>query len=214
MTDINKMELEQLKEESSTSWSKNEEFERNLKEFDDKYQLPEQYEANRMVLQVKNPEWIYVYWEYTAEKLDEIITENNCNKEANLILRVYNLTAEDKNSYYDIDVTYNHKDWYIGGVSPEHVYEIKLGILDSNDEFHTLLESNQIKTPANSMSDVFSEKWMTVNEKRRKIYNLSGVEEIEEAYNSLNHFQEQTKEKLQELKVKTEHSSFTVLGSS
>jgi hypothetical protein len=171
----------------------------------DHYQLSEQYQNNRIVLMVKNPESVHVYWEYTKERFKD---------DPFLILRFYDLTNENFIKYYDINITQDHYNWYINKLNPEHSYVVELGILDKNDEFQAMLRSNQVKTPANSISNALNEKWMLVNERMEKIYNLSRAKKSKgENHNSLSNIKE-IREILYNVDVKTGYSSLTDLESS
>lgn len=215
---LSKLQKESLQREceisSFSQQNKEKNQQHNLQQaFDDEYKLPESYDINRIVLQVRNPESIYIYWEYTFDKLQETAIQAGYEdvKKAPLILRVYccgenNIEAE----YYDINITLDHNDWYLYDLNPDHDYEVELGIL--NDEFYPILKSNQVTTPSNSISDKLDEEWMTVTEKLEEIYTLAGIDELE-SHSSENLMQEMTKEiKLSHLK--TGYSSLEVLKNS
>jgi hypothetical protein len=77
-----------------------------------------------------------------------------------------------------------------------------------------MLRSNQVKTPANSISNALNEKWMLVNERMEKIYNLSRAKKSKgENHNSLSNIKE-IREILYNVDVKTGYSSLTDLESS
>jgi len=151
-----------------------------LQNLENQYPLPKKYNVNKLMLQVKNPKWIHMYWEYTDERLRNILSQSNYNEieEAPLILRVYDLTINDQDNYYDIDITKDHDSWYLGGLTPDHKYKVELGILTKDQDFYSILKSNSVKTPANDVSDIVAEEWMTVNEDLERIYILSGVGEL------------------------------------
>ncbi|MGM0471526.1 MAG: DUF4912 domain-containing protein [Bacillota bacterium] len=152
------------------------------------YELPDKYQLNRMVLQVKNPETIHLYWECTIDKLVEIAQQAGYDnfEEAPLVLRLYDWKVEDSEpDYYDVDIMLEHDDWYFNDLEADHTYLVKLGIM--SDKFYTLLESNKVVTPRNQVSDVLDEEWMIVNDKLEKIYDLAGVDEVSNG-GSLNNY--------------------------
>ena len=148
----------------------------------DLYQLPDAYGDNRMVFQARNPYSAHVYWEYTAELVDRVISslEYNSLAEAELSLRLYDLTIDaEYNVYYDTELGVADDNWYFFDLEPEHTYLLRLGVLDEEGEFHTILESNKVLTPRDSISDLLDEEWLRVEEieSLARIYRLSISEE-------------------------------------
>ncbi|WP_308221595.1 glycogen synthase GlgA [Fuchsiella alkaliacetigena] len=164
----------------------------------DLYQLPDAYADNRMVFQARNPYSAHVYWEYTTELVDRVISSLKYNSlaEAELSLRLYDLTiGAEYNVYYDTEIGVGDDNWYFFDLEPEHTYLVRLGILDEEGEFHIILESNKVLTPRDSISDLLDEEWLRVEEKESlaRIYRLSISEEsgslkdgtLKESYGSL-----------------------------
>ncbi|MBM7624971.1 DUF4912 domain-containing protein [Sporohalobacter salinus] len=179
----------------------------------DKYQLPESYDTNRLILQVKNPGSIFAYWEYTYDKLKEAVVKAGYEgiEKAPLVLRLYDLMDNKQESnHYDINITLEHDNWYLYDLDPDHAYEVDLGVL--SDKFHTILKSNQVKTPRNSISDDLDEEWMTVTEKMEKIYTLAGIDELKN-YNSID-ITHKMKKNINKSHLKTGSSSLEVLRNS
>ncbi|WP_408956293.1 DUF4912 domain-containing protein [Natroniella sp. ANB-PHB2] len=147
------------------------------------YQLSDEYSENKIVMQVKNPTSAHIYWEFTTEQANLVLSELGYQdlSQVPLILRLYDLT---KNKHYDINTTLEHRDWYINQLNPGHNYLVKLGVIDDDMKFHPIIESNRIRTPRNTVSDNLDEDWMIVKDKLEKIYLLSGKGELEEGYSS------------------------------
>ncbi|GAB6136954.1 DUF4912 domain-containing protein [Halanaerobaculum tunisiense] len=137
------------------------------------YSLPADYNDNKLVLQIKNPQTAHLYWEYKEERITEVVMQAGYQdvEEADLLLKVYNLTAGDSR---DITIDFEHDSWYLNNLIPEHNYKVELGVRGTDQEFYSVLESNTVEMPRNTVSDVLDEKWMTVKEKLEKIYLLSG----------------------------------------
>ncbi|MCK8823909.1 DUF4912 domain-containing protein [Fuchsiella alkaliacetigena] len=151
-----------------------------------------------MVFQARNPYSAHVYWEYTTELVDRVISSLKYNSlaEAELSLRLYDLTiGAEYNVYYDTEIGVGDDNWYFFDLEPEHTYLVRLGILDEEGEFHIILESNKVLTPRDSISDLLDEEWLRVEEKESlaRIYRLSISEEsgslkdgtLKESYGSL-----------------------------
>ncbi|SJZ36897.1 DUF4912 domain-containing protein [Selenihalanaerobacter shriftii] len=200
---------------SSTSWNEGSQISGQI-DFQEKYlpkygggnQFSKKYHINKIVLKVKNPEWAYVYWEYTPDKLQEITYQAGYEEtdEARLILRVYDTTPKKEIDFYDISITQEHDSWYISDLEPNHSYKVKLGILDDELQFNSMLKSNEIHTPPNDISDIATEELMRVNEKLKRIYMLSGIDNSSK-YSSAE-FMKKIKERIQESSLRTGYSSF------
>ncbi|AGB41548.1 competence protein ComEA-like protein with helix-hairpin-helix repeat region [Halobacteroides halobius DSM 5150] len=180
-TQMEETNLKQLAVEEGISSAQTSELAQKNKE-DDKevtedimniYSLPTNYNDNKLVLQVKNPETAHLYWEYTTEEINKIVFAAGYNSinEVELALRIYDLdTTQQRN----ITIGLDNDNWYLNNLEPNHNYKVELGIIDKTNKFHSVIKSNQITMPNNTVSDEFSEKWMTVEERVEKIYMLSG----------------------------------------
>ncbi|SJZ51945.1 DUF4912 domain-containing protein [Selenihalanaerobacter shriftii] len=206
---LNLQELE-YEEETLTSQNETTNTGQPKKEvYKEQFTLPEKYYVNKLVLQVKNPEWIYVYWEYTSDRLNEIALQAGYIEKDDIpiVLRVYDLTTTN---YYNIKVEDDYNSWYLGGLTPNHIYIGELGILDKDNIFYSLINSNQVKTPANSISDLFDEEWLEVNEEIETIYRLSKDGSEIDNYSSID-FIKKIKNVIQRFDLKTGYSSLESL---
>jgi len=135
--------------------------------------LPQSYGKNRLITLIRDPEWIYAFWDVADDKINEVknIVGNEDFFKSKRILRVYDAAAAGK--YSDIELTKTASSWYIH-VKPEASYSLELGYLTPKGNFVKLAESNKIETPRQSMSEVKDEKWMVKDGVFEKIYELSG----------------------------------------
>ncbi len=157
-----------------------EESEQGLKDGEeDKYPIPQRYNVNKVVLQMKNPKTAHLYWEYTDEKINTILNQAGYNNidDVHLILRIFDLTTD---SDYDIDIAVINDSWYLNDLEPGHSYLVELGIADNEGNFYTIVKSNKVSMSPNTISDEFDEEWMTVKEKLEELYILSGGLLLEE----------------------------------
>ena len=63
-----------------------------MQKFEEKrhFELPQGYGDNRIVIMVRDPYWIYTYWEVNQKRINEIRTEFGPKFDgAKMILRVY-----------------------------------------------------------------------------------------------------------------------------
>ena len=145
------------------------------------FNFPYGYGDNRIIIMVRDPWWIYSYWEITQDREDRVkneIKKRGLNPERS-ILRVYDVTDVDFNgsnahSSFDINLEGLAMTWYINVGTPNRSWIVEIGILTSNDEFFVLARSNCVKTPRFGMSDVIDEEWMCLDEDYWKMFGLSG----------------------------------------
>ena len=131
-------------------------------------ELPRSYGIDRMILLVRDPYWLYAYWEITATKMDEISAAYGPEiwDASSAVLRVYDVTGvefngSNANSLYDYSLN-NADEWYINVPSSNRSYCVDLGRLLPDGRFITLLRSNTVTTPRDSLSDSLDEEWMWI----------------------------------------------------
>lgn len=135
------------------------------------FEFPSGYGDNRIVSMVRDPHWIFAYWEVNEKRRNEIrleIGEADFSKTKEH-LRVYDT---ENWSSFDIEVTGGARNWYIKVPSPNRTYCVDIGFLTADGKFITAARSNWVTTPLDRMSDVIDEEWMIPD--WNKMYALSG----------------------------------------
>lgn len=133
--------------------------------------LPSGYGDNQIYLLVRDPYWIYSYWEIRGEvQADALRRLGGDWAHVTSILRVFDLTESDS-SFFDIRLQGMVSDWYVE-VRPNRRYVIEIGLLHRDGRFIALARSNEVTTPRDSMSDILDEEWMCLD--FDKMYALSG----------------------------------------
>lgn len=119
--------------------------------------LPESYGLDRLVALVRDPEWVFTYWELNGPTLGKIKAErgesfvNDCA----WVLRVYRV---DENSAVDMEVEPGVGGWYVQvGKSGRYVFEMAL--LSPDGEWLSLLVSTMLGAPYAGVSDRIDEQW-------------------------------------------------------
>ena len=157
--------LRKAPEEPSASWPQ---------------ELPSGYGDDRIVLMVRDPYWVYAYWEITPARLREIqASSGHEHQGAKMALRVYQIIgrADDgqkANRIFDIEITGEADNWYIKVPDPDRSYCVEIGLLAGEGRFSPLTRSNVVTTPRAGMSDVLDESWMSQRVDYQKMYALSG----------------------------------------
>jgi len=143
-------------------------------------ELPGKYGENRIAAMVRDPDWIFVYWEITPETLErarrEVDPEGGRRE---MSLRVYDVTGKifdgnNANGWFDIDAVGRADNWYINTGAPGRSFCVEIGLLASGGRFHALARSDVVSTPPAGMSEETDERWMTHGEEFERIYALSG----------------------------------------
>lgn len=139
--------------------------------------VPAGYGVNRIAAMVRDPNWIFTYWEVTDERYRELEKKyGNAWSACSTIIRVFDITG-DQRSHFDITLNSDARNWYIN-VSPERRYQIAIGILNPDGGFDEIAISNIIETPRMGMSDIIDDRWMVPEEVFRRIFAASGGHDI------------------------------------
>ncbi len=136
-------------------------------------ELPHNYGDNQIYLLVRDPYWIYSYWEIQKDHQDRNLAKLGGSWDAVVtVLRVYDTTEAGKApSFFDIVLQNMATAWYLN-VQPNHSYYVEIGLLHRDGRFICLARSNEVTMPRAGMSDVIDEQWMSVD--FDKMYALSG----------------------------------------
>jgi hypothetical protein len=124
--------------------------------------LPEFYGEDRLVLMAKDPEWLYAYWEITAntKKLFEEQTREKAWFASQPVLRIYNLT---EGNYFDIKINDEADNWYIWIKKPNTKYRAEIGRIYEG-KYYKLIQSNQLISPAFGFSEIIDPQWLPSKE--------------------------------------------------
>ncbi|NLC11001.1 MAG: DUF4912 domain-containing protein [Firmicutes bacterium] len=139
-------------------------------------QLPDYYNEDVITLLPRDPYWVFAYWEISHSTKKSI--EQSQGKSWSQITKLFNLhrfnpTGKkiEGTSRVHIGATGELKgNWYFQVGVPDRKYYVELGYLDGNDTFHNILQSNQVQTPRDSLSDIIDEKWRLPNWRARSLF--------------------------------------------
>lgn len=140
--------------------------------------IPANYNVDRIQAMVRDPRWIFTYWEITDSTFRELERRFGGDwKNCRMILRVYD---RNKDSHFDITLAEGARNWYIQ-VSPEGRYQIAVGVLDPEGGYFEIILSNIVDTPRVGVSDVIDDRWMIPDELFDLIFSASGGHDIHAA---------------------------------
>ncbi len=135
-------------------------------------ELPDNYGDNQIYLLVRDPYWIYSYWEIQHWHQQRALAELGGNWDnVKSILRIHDVTNPDGASFFDITLSGLANSWYLE-TQPNHTLFVEIGLLRNDGRFLALARSNTVTTPRAGMSDVIDEQWMSID--FDKLYALSG----------------------------------------
>jgi hypothetical protein len=136
-------------------------------ELDEDFTYPETYGENAITLMVRDPYWLFTYWEFAPELRADLV--KRMGEEAllasRLVLRVYDVTGTDPDSaheYRDIDVAPASRNWYINVMRVEREYCVDVGLITPDGSFVVIARSNRVTLPPVGPSDVVDEEWVTL----------------------------------------------------
>lgn len=147
--------------------------------------LPLYYGEDRLVLLPRDPYWLFTYWEISIPTRQRLESETQNNWESfELALRVHRLDMDNsgKESHFDIPINPFSDNWYIKAGVPDKKYQIEFGYYLPKKGFRTLLTSNIVSTPRDSLSNLIDENWQLPDWQARRLYrrisriNLSSLE--------------------------------------
>jgi hypothetical protein len=142
--------------------------------------IPENYNETRIALLVRDPYWLYCYWEIDAETRNRLSQKFGGFYQIPLILRVYDITnvsfdGTNSNNYFDVKINSNSKNWYINVANPNCTFCVDIGFVQNDGIFYKIARSNVVTTPRDNVSDVIDEEWMVIEEDFRRLYRLAGM---------------------------------------
>jgi hypothetical protein len=113
---------------------------------EDRFLFPETYGINRVRLLVRDPEWIFAYWDVNPAGMKDL---GRSLGERGLALSRLTLRVVDPVSGGSSDILLppGARWWYIRTDSARRTYRAELGVTLPSGEFRRLAESNTVVTP-------------------------------------------------------------------
>ena len=142
--------------------------------------IPSSYNETRIALMVRDPYWLYAYWDINTETKNKLSQRFGGFYHIPLCIRVYDITdisfdGSNSNYYFDVTVNNNTNSWYINVGKPNRSFCVDLGFIQPDGTFFTIARSNAVTTPRDNVSDVIDEEWMLIEENFKRLYRLAGL---------------------------------------
>jgi hypothetical protein len=137
-------------------------------ELDQHFEYPESYGENAITLMVRDPYWLFAYWEFAPDLQTTLRARigTEALAKSRLVLRVYDVTGTDPDhpvGYHDIDVAPGARNWYVNVMRVERDYCVDLGLITPDGSFIIIARSNRVSLPPVGPSDVIDEEWVTLD---------------------------------------------------
>lgn len=141
--------------------------------------LPNRYDKDTFILQVRDPWWIHAYWEVrgqTLERFKELLKDDFYK--AKRTLRVYDVSqiifdGRNAHRFFDIAINEQVDNWYIDVGAAGRSWCVDLGLKLADGRFITILRSNTVHTPLDGPSGVIDEEWTVPDDMFSRLYGMS-----------------------------------------
>lgn len=140
-------------------------------------ELPDSYGDNKIVLLVRDPQMIMAYWELTPDFLSDKLNETGLHDQSvEFMLRLNRINGSPR--HWDYPLYTMTRNYYIEVPESGKSYQVDFGVKTPGGDFVTLIRSNIVNVPRETMSSLVDEQWMTLadEESFRELYQLSGGE--------------------------------------
>lgn len=152
---------------------------------DESRELPQGYGDTKIVAMVRDPYWLYLYWEINHDKRREL-TEIGTNSRQ-MVLRAHDVTGLGFNgfnahSHFDIPVNDFTNNWYVQLPASDRAWCVDLGVLAPDGSFILIARSNTVATPRDTISSRTDDeaRWVPTDENFTEMYRISGGYKIGE----------------------------------
>jgi len=122
-------------------------------------ELPESYGTGRLFFAARDPYWIYAYWDYTWNQMEEM---RRVARYGELKLRVY--AGRDSQAPIQQEITLNPaaRNWFVQVDHANADYCAEFGYYDHQGNFITASRSYPTRTPSDRMSSRTDARFVTI----------------------------------------------------
>jgi hypothetical protein len=143
--------------------------------------IPEHYSMDRMAVLIRDPQWLYLYWELKGGSLERLRFHHSAEiiDNSRWVLRVKTLHVSQTPSHlsgsnqFIVDIDLRIGQWYLK-VTPSTTFNIELGFIDTQGTFVPVLNSNEVHTPVPTVSNVMDERWVIQREELERLLKVGG----------------------------------------
>jgi len=142
-------------------------------------ELPQGYDEDILVVQVRDPWWTHVYWDLRFQTWDACRAQYGADFEkGRWILRAYDISfikfdGKNAHRFFDTAIDVKARTWYMNLGSPGTTWCLDLGLILPDGRFVALVRSNVISLPLDGPSWMTDEEWMIPDDAFRQLYGMS-----------------------------------------
>ena len=145
--------------------------------------IPEHYGMDRLVMLMRDPHWLFAYWELKGGVLERLRFQHSAEiiDNSRWVLRVKTVQTgaragggERGTTQYMVDVDIRVGQWYLK-VSPNTTFCVDMGFINQQGDFTLVVQGNEIHTPRAGVSDVVDERWMILRDDLEKLLAAGGA---------------------------------------
>ncbi|MBD3236434.1 MAG: DUF4912 domain-containing protein [Candidatus Eisenbacteria bacterium] len=135
--------------------------------------LPGEYGEDYAGLMVRDPEWLYVYWEVTPEALAGARERLGPEGErSHLVLRILSYAANAETSpegegaerIEDVELPEDATSWYVQVPQGDRLYGVAVGLRGPSGAFQACVTSNVVRPPRGDCAEETDEEWASRDE--------------------------------------------------
>jgi hypothetical protein len=113
---------------------------------EERFLFPETYRVNRVRLLVKDPDWLFAYWDVDPGSIQKLV--KGFGKRAVELSRLtLRITDPHNGGHADILLPAGARWWYVRADVVRRAYRAEIGITLPSGEFRRLAQSNVVTTP-------------------------------------------------------------------
>lgn len=111
-------------------------------------ELPETYGEDRLTLMVKDPDYLFAYWEITPQRIAQAAKAKRAGTDYREVMRLnWEARGLFEANYALMPVSFTARRWYLRVPRPGLSYRLEIGWLGSQGHFISLLDSNVSDAP-------------------------------------------------------------------
>jgi len=135
--------------------------------------IPDVYDRDVLRMLARDPEWVFVYWEVTPQRIRQLQS-----RFVNLHTKPWKVKLVDTSSGEEqvTPIFLGASNWYLPA-RPRTPYRAELGFMDGS-LFVKVLVSNEVRTPADTVSERGDEEWMILRRDLMRMLHLEHEKDL------------------------------------
>ncbi len=140
--------------------------------------LPVKHEQDCISLLVRDPHWLYVYWDISENRKDLLVKElgSELISRSLPVLKITNVTS---NECFYVRINEFSTNWYVNVADANSVYIAELGRKVSDSFFISILGSNSVVTPGDSINNSSAAYFVDFNHVREGVLDTGMIKKFE-----------------------------------